>query len=762
MFDINLTFVNLEEGIEKSVLPGLVVLTPTRKAARGREMDTIIALASISGAAGITPESVNAWLQKKVEGFYATPGTVTFAMKTLLEAMNIDLMERNLRRAKEGKRITASLALVVLRRGSIYTAITEGARAYFASGSDSQDFSDLESKGKGLGISQSVNFRFVQQELQENDLLVISSQPSEAWQAQTFAGSTGLLDDAVGRRLFNQAGKSFKAAMLRFVKGKGGVTQSAMVSHAVSTPVVTEIPAITESSVLTSKAQPEPLPEWIMTEGQKADQSAATSELRPEEMVAESIDITTRIVNEPITPESIAEVEAETPKKASPSTVQVKAGKLTKKMVAEAEGAGSAFSRFIQKILPGLADEPLKLSPTALIGISVIVPVVILFLAGMVYMKQGQSKQFDQNLVMAQQYYMQAELQVNDPPLYLASLQQSLFWLEKAESYGRSDLSNSLRLKVQGELDILQGVQRLEMVEVIAGGLPAGSNISQIVANSTDLYLLEEESGSILHYYMGSAGYEKDDDFSCGSSPDNVLSQLGKLIDMAPLNVNNQFRATVLGVDAKGNTVFCIPGEAGIAGSLVPPDQGWKQLKAVALDGGYLYALDSGGRAVYRYEGNGVLFENMPVLFFDNQIPDLTKAIDIEVNGDELYILRNNGQMVECTYSHLKDYKLTECLDPAPYGDMRTGQTPQAISFPESNFVQMRMTAAPDSSIYLLDAHAKAIYHFSLQRNLQKILHPRLMDGYNLDVLSPTAIAVSSSRTAFIAFGSQIYYAQLP
>ena len=151
-----------------------------------------------------------------------------------------------------------------------------------------------------------------------------------------------------------------------------------------------------------------------------------------------------------------------------------------------------------------------------------------------------------------------------------------------------------------------------------------------------------------------------------------------------------------------------------------------------------------------------------PTLFFDNQIPALTEAIDIEVNGDELYILRSSGQMVECTYSHMKDYKLTECQDPAPYGDMRTGQIPEPISFPEANFIQMRLTAAPDSSIYLLDTTAKALFHFSLQRNLQKILHPRFVDGTNLDMLSPTAIAVSSGRIAFMAFGSQIYYSPMP
>ncbi len=363
---------------------------------------------------------------------------------------------------------------------------------------------------------------------------------------------------------------------------------------------------------------------------------------------------------------------------------------------------------------------------------------------------------------MAQQYAAQAEIQLNDPPLRLASLQQSIFWLDKAESYGSSEGSQALRSQVQAQLDVLEGIQRLEMTEVIPGGLEGDAKIVQMAATVNDLYLLDETSGKVQRYYMEGSSYRLDEAFDCGPNPDNPLNMLGNLVDMVPINVNNSFKATLLAVDAAGNIEFCIPGDAGVTSSLTPPDQGWMQLTSLSYSEGYLYILDSGGRAVYRYEGNGILFETKPTLFFDNQIPEVTNAIDIEVNGDELYILRSNGQMVECTYSHMKDYKLTECQDPAPYGDMRTGQVPEAITFPEANFIQMRMTAAPDSSIYLLDATSRALFHFSWQRNLQKILHPRSDNGIDLDRLTLTAVAVSPARMVFLAYGSQLYYAALP
>jgi hypothetical protein len=241
-----------------------------------------------------------------------------------------------------------------------------------------------------------------------------------------------------------------------------------------------------------------------------------------------------------------------------------------------------------------------------------------------------------------------------------------------------------------------------------------------------------------------------------------VISPIGKLVDIIPVPAGNSFNATIMGIDGAGVFEYCIPGETGITGSLIPPDAGWVSLKAMAYDQGYLYILDSGGNAVYRYAGNGIQYDEKPTLFFDKIVPDLAEAFDIEVNGFELYILKTNSEMIECTYSPMKDYKETECIDPAPFGDMRTAQQPQPVSFPNARFVQLRLTPAPDSSLYVLDAKGKSIYHFSLQRNLQRILYPQLKDDANIDKLTPTSVAVSTGRIAYLAFGNLVYYAPLP
>ena len=52
---------------------------------------------------------------------------------------------------------------------------------------------------------------------------------------------------------------------------------------------------------------------------------------------------------------------------------------------------------------------------------------------------------------------------VNDEPSRLASLQQAMFWLEKAGEYGQSETLDSLTTQVRTSLDQLQGIKRLEL-----------------------------------------------------------------------------------------------------------------------------------------------------------------------------------------------------------------------------------------------------------------------------------------------------------
>ena len=286
-----------------------------------------------------------------------------------------------------------------------------------------------------------------------------------------------------------------------------------------------------------------------------------------------------------------------------------------------------------------------------------------------------------------------------------------------------------------------------------------GVNITQMVATGTDFYALDGISGKILRFTLNGSSYQQDTSFTCGPDAKKTLNTVGKLVDMVPISADNSYKATILAVDATGTLDYCVPESTGNIVKLTAPDGGWGAIQSISLNEGNLYVLDNGGNAVYRYEGSEVDFTKKPELFFGQVIPPLGDALDIEVSGDELYILRGNGEMIECTYSTIED---TKCQNPAKYLDTRNGQSSTVESFPEAQFSQMRITDSPDSSIYLLDSSKDTIYHFSYLRSLQRVLHPRLSDGTNSTSLIPSAFAVSTSRVLFIAYSNQIYFGQIP
>jgi hypothetical protein len=415
----------------------------------------------------------------------------------------------------------------------------------------------------------------------------------------------------------------------------------------------------------------------------------------------------------------------------------------------------------MQKIAPSEPDQPIKFSQGFLISIAIVIPILIAALALVSYFHTP-SSETPQYVALAQQLYQKAQDEKSDKPSQLADLQQAVFWLDKADAKAKSNDSVALRNSVQTSLDDIEGIIRVDMAPALSDVLLPGVTISQLVANDTDLYALDSISGKVLRFTLSGSSYVKDDTFDCGPNPKNPLNMVGSLVDMVPISPDNSYNATILAVDAKGTLDYCVPGNAGYVVKLSTPDMGWGSIQSISLFESNLYVLDNKDNAVFRFEGTGVDFTDKPTLFFDETIPPLSDALDIEVIGYELYILRGNGQMVECTYSPIKDMKSTTCQSPASFLDTRSGQDTSVKSFPDAQFIQLHMTESPDSSLYLLDASKDTIYHFSYLRSLQRVLHPRMVDGSDSTGMIPTAFAVSPSRMLFIAYNNQIYYGQIP
>jgi len=771
LFNLDLYPLYFQHGIQQQSLPGLIALNPPRKCGRGRETDQLIALVHPTGKAGPGEEELEEWLRKKAALFYSSPGSVTNAMRLMAEAINNEWLERNLKMAAGGVQVNGSLYLAVLRKDILYTMIVGQGKLIVLQKEGMLEQVDRENHPRGLGINQTIDCRFQHSNIEESFPLLLAPVPSVEWTEKSLKNATTLGAEALLRRLLNQRPSDLKAAFVQVRTGKGDI-------HFHPYPVQ-EVPIAPPNQTKLTEKSVGLIPDGVQVEADqlreldKADQPALLPGLdrmetpkrsgEPPEGLEQPLEAD--LLNAPAGTGFVkAKRKAEDKGGAKPpsrreSRINHPSGKTRKETVEEpkAERKGLFSRKVVKESL-----ESVTVPRSLYLLLAIVIPLVVVAIAASVYINQGKSQQFDYYYHEGQKYAVEADLKKDDPVMYSFNLQAALMYLQKATEYGSTADSRDLLTSVQQQLDQLQGVVRLPITPLeIAGGLGA-VNISQIVATNTDLYLLDSISGKGLHYSLVGSEYVKDENFDCGPNSENPINSISKLVDIVAMP-SGPFEATIFAIDAYGNFEFCIPGKAGAMSKLIAPDAGWQEIRAVSFYQNYLYVLDPGNNAVFRYTlSDKNEFGSQPILFFDNYIPNMSEAVDFEVNGEELYILRANGEMVECTYSPLKDYKLTECEDPAPYNDLRAGGDGKTVTFPDAQFIHLTLTPAPDSSLYLLDAHSTGIYHFSLQRNLQKIYQP----GFNDPEYSPkamaTSMALSPGKILFIGFGNEIFSSKLP
>jgi hypothetical protein len=260
----------------------------------------------------------------------------------------------------------------------------------------------------------------------------------------------------------------------------------------------------------------------------------------------------------------------------------------------------------------------------------------------------------------------------------------------------------------------------------------------------------------VKYLRLFSSGYEMDSEFVCGPGTYEGV-QVGELVDLINIPLNNPAKAPVMAIDAEGNLIYCSPGSSPSAAHLPTPEIGWNSLRRMTFDSNRLYVLDPGNKALWIYRGFTANFNSAPDAYFDEELINLSDAVDFEVEGEELFLLHADGHSSHCLASFVTGE--TSCDDPYPYLD--AGTSGANVDFASLKFEQIAYSPPPDPSIYYLEAEKAELYQFSLRLNLNKVLR----SGVSERVLSKgkaSAFYVSPDRRVFLAFGNQLYYAVLP
>ena len=818
-YDLNLYSLNYLDGQLQDGTPGFYAVSARRRAARGRQEDSLIMLLTIKGGKVSSVESQREWLSHLSEEFFKTSGSVTTAMRLVIDSINLNLLERNLKLVEDSDRVSAYLMMGVIHNDTLFVAQCGPTHGFLIQEKALIHFFDQEMGERGLGLSRTPNIRYFQHAIKSGDYFIASPTPSQAWKAEILVKEEISTLEQLWRRLHHQMPLNQTAGLVQIISGEGKVSfmPSRQSRKATTEPVPAEGPVLQGV-----KEMPEPeLGKPILAGDEKSPIHESHLASEPEEMATEAEaqaddfglaeDVIFDLPSMADTDESDFQVDEESDDnqvfesvitdevpvpiadqlppsepepvsmpgplleggssgeaQASKPTISAEVDKLKhaslKQLAAiltwkrkTGESIKNFFTKISGKISPNEGQPWAGLSRGTMIIIAIAVPILVVALAVSVYVARGRDNQYQYFLAQAQAAATNAPF-MDGTDNQREAWNEVMGWAAQAAAYSNSDEVKALVRQAQSGLDGLDGAVRLVYQPAIAEGiLSEGVEIRQIIPMGSDLYLLDISNGRVLHLTLGNRGYTVNTNFVCQAGTYDGIS-IGSLVDVVAIPINNTYKAPVLAVDANGNILYCANGKQPVVSSLVPPDAGWGQIISMTYDSGLLYLLDASQNALWVYEGSVSEFAKTPRSYFDGFPLNITGAIDITNNGEELYILHADGHVSTCLAPGFAFSQL-QCKDPDAYRDERVGAT--KMDFQTKLFTQMRYSPPPDPSLYMLEPGDAEIYQFSLRLNLNRIYRPEL--GSNSVAGKPaTAFAIAANRNAYLAFANQLFYAVIP
>lgn len=757
--DLNILPLYYRNGQEERDPAELFAVMPPKRTARGREDDSLILFLSITGSAPLTAEQQGPLMERLAQKFYKTSGSVTAAMRSVAEGLNLYLLDRNLRISGAGKQGVGLFIITVLRGNVLFLAHCGPVYSFLINPRQTQIMHDEHGAGRGLGLSKTTPVRFYQVSMQSGDYLVLSPHAPAGWTTGGLRYTPRLGIEGMRRHLLDQAGAELSSGVINaaLLHAQGGEGKLRLLRRKAGVPDMAH-------TVQESEAEVQP-----MAEVQRVASSSTIPDVAPVARPTETDTSTppTEVISRSGLHRIGAGIDEEESQSARPRPAHPKKeqhtvrqtlapllaglGALGRAMGNTLESAGRSLGQLVRSILPD--ESLLHLPPSMMVFIALAIPLVIATVGGVIYVQRGKASQhqtyYDQALVAAQNASEQTEA-----PAQRAAWLLVLGALDSAEFYKVTPDSQNLRNQAQAALDSLDKIERLDFQPAVAEGLLGTDfNVKRMITNGNDLYLLNADQGNVLRAYLTGRGYEVDATFKCGPSYGPLVVR--QLVDIVALTPGTYKKATLLAIDSSGSLLYCSPnGEQPEAVQLALPGN-FKEATNLEIDGGDLYVLDPQSKAVWIYPGLKV--DQLPRDFFGEDRPDnMADVIDMTINNDDLFLLHADGQISKCVYGS-PSLSPTRCDDPFPYQDARSGR-PSGMLMEEAVFEEIFFSPPPGPSIYMLDSQQHAIYYFSKRMAMQSQYRP--LEALSIEPAS--AFTISVGRLAFLAIGNQIYYAALP
>ena len=740
---------------------GLMRFDPPRRSPRRRNQEKLLLYLYLEGNAPLTESAMDQLLAKLSEVYYQTDGSTTSALRNVTDVLNKYLLDRNYRAATKGLKAVGFLTQVVLREDRVLYAQCGPSYIYHLVGEKVEDLHDPDLSGAGLGLGKTFKVRYHQIPLQKDQLLILTPKTQESWTDNLFKNLTRMKTGPLVDRLLHKVEADLDAILIFPSDGDGSLSfvhsdwDRGIIGEDQPVPVEQgEEAQIQPPDPEPDIPEPEDVPIVIPEDTPGPPPTPDFDSIPP--VPAQDRTKPTRIVEE-----SKPGLASRVAEEISPTINEIRDSKTWSTMKGVGGSVGGTIQKgwhsFLNLISKALPDEQLLDLPSwSLSLIAVLVPVVMVILGSVFYIRRGRNQLYDEHIAQAQSLLAIAQTQV-DTPEYYVSISQAFEEIEAAISYQQTEEVEGLFNTLRAELDTLDNVSRLSYQPLFSRGLGADVTISQIVVTAwNDLYMLNADRGTVIWAQSNPDGYRIIDDFTCGPIDGHIT--VGPLVDIVALPTSQEDQATILGIDSNHTMIFCYADltETPVIFEDTSYTLGRGPVQAITMASSApynLYILDPEKRAIWiEYQSQN--YHEGSEYFGAIDSPEMADAVDLATSGSELFLLHKDGYITKCVTERTDSDPV--CTTPFEFADTRPGRESGAF-FEGATFDSFAIKGAPGMAIYFLDAEDNALYRFSTQLEFQE----QFRADENIISKDATAFTVTMSDRVFLAVDDQVYTAQL-
>ncbi len=223
MYDLHLIPINLQRGQSTYQVLGFRAFAPPRRAARSRSEDLLILSLTTKGKEPIDPDILETWLEPLSQTYFKSSGSVTSALRTFIEALNLKILEKNLKTTRDGGAIRAAINLVSAHRRHLFIVQSGFTHAFTLTHEGLQHFRDASQTDRGLGFSRTPTLRYFQADVGTGGYLFMSDSFPETWREDLLVVDDFPTLEQLRRRLLHQAPTTIRVDLVQLLPGEGKI-----------------------------------------------------------------------------------------------------------------------------------------------------------------------------------------------------------------------------------------------------------------------------------------------------------------------------------------------------------------------------------------------------------------------------------------------------------------------------------------------------------------------------------------------------------